>query len=856
MSESTPLALNLDAPWIVEAGQGATTVPSRLLLQGATIEVCYKDMNTGDFIRLFWESTFGNYAPIEPQHGVEGSCIEFHIPPLYVGMRLDNFTHFYYTVTREGEEYRSPTVTVRIPLPDSFPTPHFTQLPYDILDLGRYCGDPVIHVAPWDFIDTTQLTDLYLGGINPDGSKARIHLFTNEHVTEEDVRNGWTRRIPRTLLVPLKHVSELYVAFFVEFLPRSETSRPVYRLFPARLLTLRTEEHMDLPPPSVVEATELNPGGSTLDPADAEHGATLRISYDDMCPCDWICAYWEGTPGEGTPTLICTSADEAGFVDVPVPASAIAANLCGAASVRYTVMRRGQPWVSPPRSVRILGTADLPPPGVTQATGSVLNLNTFNGDAEATVIPWPLITIGQPCDLWITGELEGGGNYRFDVLKGALVDDEWQRRGVSALLSRDELQKLADCSDFTLHFAVRLSDQAGNPCVQKYSMRTLSIVKKNLLLVAPTVLEAVGSELDPYDGRDGVTLRVQYDLMNSGQSIQPCWQRADGSCLPLAAKPGNTDPGYVDFHIPREAVIYAIHKTVTINYTVTSPCKLATSPDLKLHVTFPSPNLLPPPAITQAVENIVDLRAFAGDANTTVANWWFILEHQNGWLNVAGEKEDGTPYVIKVMIGGAVTAQDVANGLDRILKRSELLLLRNFSPLTVTYECTPDDSDNRSDAIMFPVAKYIFTKPFEDLSDFDNSADLNGWQRGVAASDLRDLTFFREAGGNGCLLNFTYTEISNGVLLFKSITRFEVGRRYSFSIDVKRYNVAGAVPLLSLRVNQVPVTAQTSFPTMVWVRLVGTFTATSSTMGLDISSHVNTGSGNDYLLDKIYVREV
>ena len=157
---------------------------------------------------------------------------------------------------------------------------------------------------------------------------------------------------------------------------------------------------------------------------------------------------------------------------------------------------------------------------------------------------------------------------------------------------------------------------------------------------------------------------------------------------------------------------------------------------------------------------------------------------------------------------------------------------------------------------MFPVAEYIFTKPFEDLSDFDSSADLNGWQRGPAATDPRDLVFYREENGNGCLWNYTYTQISNGVLLFKSLTGFEVGRRYSFSIEVKRFNLAGAVPRMSLSVNQVPITAQTDFPTMVWVQLVGTFTATSPTMDLDITSHVFTGQGNDYLLDKIYVREV
>lgn len=82
-------------------------------------------------------------------------------------------------------------------------------------------------------------------------------------------------------------------------------------------------------------------------------------------------------------------------------------------------------------------------------------------------------------------------------------------------------------------------------------------------------------QLTIWNGRDGVIVRVQYERIGPKQMIDLKWVKPDGTSLPLESKPGNSDPGYVDFAVPRKAVIQGAGKTILINYIVTSTCKLA-----------------------------------------------------------------------------------------------------------------------------------------------------------------------------------------------------------------------------------------------------------------------------------------
>lgn len=493
-------------------------------------------------------------------------------------------------MTRNGQELPgSSQGQVRISLPSNLPEPRVLQASSGTLDLGQLCcDDPVtVYVAPWPFIDTIQLCRLYVGGINPDGSKFRWYPFDDEPVTEEDVRNGWSRTLSRAELARLKHDSELYLAFSVQFLP--DQSRPVYRLFPSLLLNLLIEPHLELSAPHLQESVDCGADGWMLNPVNTVTGAHLQVAYDRMCPGDRVCPTVTGTPGSGSPGLECRAVGEGeSSVVFQIPPSAISANLEATVSFFYSVSRTcGGSWQSPSREVSILDISGLPKPVVEQATGNALDLNTFAGDASATVIPWPYVALGQACWLWVTGELKDGNPYSFEVLSGEALTEEWLSGGVNTPLPRHELQKLADCSDMEVHFAVNFNGQVDRESAKVFRRLVLHITQKDLDLKAPSVREAVDGQLTIWNGRDGVTVRVEYEGISAHHLINVQWIRGDGTILPLEPKPGNNEPGYVDFAIPREAVIQDAGRTVLIVYTVTSPCKLASSQALRLQISVP-----------------------------------------------------------------------------------------------------------------------------------------------------------------------------------------------------------------------------------------------------------------------------
>lgn len=543
--------------------------------------------------------------------------------------------------------------------------------------------------------------------------RARLYPYKDDPVTEEDVRSGWRRHIPRDVLQQLKHDSELFVSPSVCF-----SQVTPYRLFPSRVLTLLTESHLELNAANVVQAVECTPGEFLLNPLNATGGATIRVAYDHPCPKDYVCAYWTGTAGPGTPYLSCQEMGADGFVDIAVPAAAISANFLQTVSVHYTVLRNGETFSSPPRDIHILNISDLPTPQVAQATGNTLDLHTFRGDAELTVNPWWFINEVHPRWLWVTGTLADDTAYSVQVLQG----ESGSMAGVSEILPRRELQKLADCSDVRVHFAVNFNGQLDKTSAEQFPVLELKLVQEDRVLKAASVREAVGRELTIWNGRDGVTVRVEYEGISHHQQISVCWKRADGTCLPLASQPGNSAVGHVDFSIPREAVIEAAGKTVTINYTVTSACQMQTSADLNLHVSMPV--RLPTPVVLEATPSaiqggILDLQTFTGNARITVNDtnfakaWWFALVGQKAWLRVVGILENGVAHTITVRVDPSVTADEVNNGLLAVLPRPELETLKDRSPLTVTCDVSVDGSSSGTGAVRFPALELTVVVPRE-----------------------------------------------------------------------------------------------------------------------------------------------
>ncbi len=196
MPKSLSLDLENYRPELVGTNSNGQIEP-QALLEGGFVRVCYEGMLGTDRIRLFWEGLEGEYAPIDPLDGVDEGFVEFHISPFYVSVRIDRYTHFHYIVTRDEEDFQSPTAEVYIRWPKGLPTPTFVQASNDILDLSLLCDeDPIVRVDPWIFMDPIQVAQLYVSGTKFDDSDFYERFFLGENITEQDVQNGWTRQLP------------------------------------------------------------------------------------------------------------------------------------------------------------------------------------------------------------------------------------------------------------------------------------------------------------------------------------------------------------------------------------------------------------------------------------------------------------------------------------------------------------------------------------------------------------------------------------------------------------------------------------------------------------------------------------
>ncbi|WP_460134947.1 hypothetical protein [Pseudomonas sp. S1_E04] len=615
----------------------------------------------------------------------------------------------------------------------------------------------------------------------------------------------------------------------------------------------------DLRPPHLRQSVFYDDGWF-LNPALTKEGGDVDVSNLDTYADDEICFYVRG-PGYETKNLGCITIEHDGEqASVKLAPCIVACLFNKTMTLSYTVRFPNsnehypvpEPQQSPERVVGIF-VPEFPHPRIEEETSGKVDLRTFPEDAMAAVPVWDYAECSNACWMWITGEEEDGSAYRFDILTREPVTGQWMSDGVNAPVLRAELQKLADCSDFELHFAVSFCDADDLADAHAFPAQAFRIEQESLVLPAPEVTEAVGADLTAWNGRNGVHVEVSYVGNNPKHSISACWKKTDGTCWPLAAKPGSAT-GAVIFALPSEAVIEGMGKTVPITYTVTTACKVQTSLPLNLKISLPTrletPNILQatPPRTQNAT---LDLRTFVGNADALEDPMWFLRAGQKCWLRVTGVDENGASYTFTVYEGRTITAAEAAAGVASPVLRSELTKLGNNTQLTATFSVTPDGSLNEKNAVVCPSRVLTVRLPLDDFTPFTDN-HWNGWIAGPAAlGEMRYASFF----GKSCVANGTVSTAAEGNVLYKDFTGLLVGASYEFSILACTYNGAAPMPRLSLRAGSGAVTAITTFQNMAWTPLKGTFIADATSMRLEVWSHEPSGSsGNDYGITDIRVR--
>ena len=432
-----------------------------------------------------------------------------------------------------------------------------------------------------------------------------------------------------------------------------------------------------------------------LNPVLTKNGGEVDALNLDTYAGDHVCFTLSGVGYDSKPLGCVTIANDGDMATVELSACDIACFFNKKMTLSYTLeFPNGEEPQTSPEQVVTVSVPEFSRSNIEQATGRVLDLRTFTGGATALVPVWDYAECSKCCWMWITGEDEDGAAYRFDVLVGAPVTGEWKESGVDAPILRADLRKLADCSEFELHFAVSFCEATGLENAHEFPAQTFKIEQEPLVLTPPEVTEAVGTNLTAYNGRHGVHVEVDYVGNNSKHSIIACWKRPNGTCWPLVSKPGNSS-GAVIFELPAEAVIESMGTTVEIVYTVTTACKVQTSPPLNLTISLPvrleTPNVLEatPPRIQDAV---LDLRTFSGNANSLEDSMWFLRAGQKCWLRVDGTGKDGNPYSFYVYSARTITTAEASAGVAGPVLRSELEKFKDSTELTLTFSVATDDS--------------------------------------------------------------------------------------------------------------------------------------------------------------------
>ncbi|AZE56544.1 hypothetical protein C4K03_4406 [Pseudomonas synxantha] len=755
------------------------------------------------------------------------------------------------------------------------------------LRMQSFTGDETVHIKAWPMINAGQRLFVTVAG-NQHVTPYRFRWVALDHVVQPheahaahvfrfSLSRGWLSRLDdySSITAHLGVIWDKTAPVFPEpGDPLLENPLPVnaqdFHLRTTSLL--HVDPAQDLDPPHLRESVELPPDQWQVNPTNTVNGGHAIVSYEGLYEGDHVCAYASG-PNYGPVALGCQDV-KSGETNLlfDVAPDIIAALFNNTLTLNYSLRFNSyEPQYSPDRVVKVLAP-QLTRPGIEQATGNTVDLNTFSDDATGVVPIWDFAKERDCCWMKIIGTLEDGSAYEFDVWEGGKpLTAAWLSDGVDTPISRAKLQKLADCKAFELHFAANFDGQCAWETAIKFPVRTFSIEQEALILPAPRVCEAVDDQLTIWNGRDGVTVRVEYERISPHQTIQVRWIKADGTSLPMESKPGNSDPGYVDFAIPREAVIQGAGKTILINYIVTSSCKLAPSKTLALKISVPT--RLPPPVVPEATPpatkgGILDLRSFTGDAHITVEKWWFILVGQVGWLECRGTQENGSPYIIRVMLNEPITTSDMDDGLSRVIKREELEKLRDRTALDVVFKCAAEIGGYEAGAIEFPLLHLEFHKSFYDYTDFNPAGkDWNNWERGLGATDSRDLRlkqgqvpphyvngYYREDWG--------YTNTTDPATqrekMFKNFIGLEVGKWYEFSAWVRDSYALGTgrKPALVLVVQGVDITLVTR-PGTAWELLKGTFKASSRSLRLSLDNmEMGIGPINDYDVTGITVKEV
>lgn len=166
---------------------------------------------------------------------------------------------------------------------------------------------------------------------------------------------------------------------------------------------------------------------------------------------------------------------------------------------------------------------------------------------------------------------------------------------------------------------------------------------------------------------------------------------------------------------------------------------------------IPAASLAGPRINGLASGSTLDLNAFTGDGQASLAKWALSNIGQRAWITCSSA---GAASLEVLGAGGAViTSTEAANGLvNKAVLRSWLTALANNAQITVAAAVNFSGDTNRANAVGFSPVQYTLHKPLlNDISDFTNY-NFNGWTSSYQLFIGLSGTDYYLHGPNGLLL--------------------------------------------------------------------------------------------------------
>jgi hypothetical protein len=572
-----------------------------------------------------------------------------------------------------------------------------------------------VRLGPAFFEDADE-GELHLDRLDHQATNLLIRLEINNEFTTGDtiVINvagvGGTGTAPRTLTEEvtvgnLPYILEFPIPFAFVSLFATGTLDGSYVLHKksdnSKLYSKRTFVKV-IGNPALLPAPIIEEVIGAILPGDSK-AATVKIAYPSLKVGDTINLIWEGTKSDGNSYVyeeaydVSSNDEQAGFTYIYVMNEHILPLNNGSLKLYYRVYNDDPADYGLSESdflrveVRAV-PATLPAPDVEEAKDGVIDPTLVYTQAHVLVKPVNWLKDDTLTYHWLG--ISDFSSTRDSVTITHLSIDKTVRFRVDAHYVTSNI-------GFPVTVIYTLLHAATGKYSYSAPLRVIVGVPLGRLL-PPEVIQASGATLDPMDALNGVDVECSYDTMDEKlDRLLMLWQGSPGSGTSEdLEKPAEAD-GTVTFHLPASVVGANILSTVSVKYAVQRHKLWTQSEELPLNILgFQDPEKdLPTPEVPQAVNAVLDLMEFSGDASIQVKPWPFIAEGQVVDLNVVGRTSNGV-HIIEVLKTHKISKEQAVTGLNEPLLRSDLLKLLHSSPATVT--CSVIFNGSEDAAVEFP----------------------------------------------------------------------------------------------------------------------------------------------------------